>query len=96
MRPVGRRLVQQDAVQLSVDPADWHNYTLEWQTQRVLFQVDDQVILDTPVSPHGRLGLVLWIDNQYAAFNPQGGLRFGRLPTLEPAWLELDNLRVDH
>jgi hypothetical protein len=96
LRPLGRRFVQQDAAQLSINPMDWHSYVLEWQKQRVLFQVDDQVIFETPVSPRGRLGLVLWIDNQYAAFNPQGGLRFGRLPTLEPAWLELDNLRVDH
>ena len=95
LRPLGRRLVQQDAAQLSIDPTEWHSYTLEWQAQRVLFQVDGQAILETPVSPRGRLGLVLWIDNQYAAFTPQGGLRFGRLPTLEPAWLDLDNIQLE-
>ena len=94
LRPLGRRLVQQDAALVTVDPAEWHSYALEWQAQRVLFYVDDQVILDTPVSPRGRLGLVLWIDNQYAAFTPQGGLRFGRLSTPAPAWLELEKIQV--
>jgi hypothetical protein len=38
--------------------------------------------------------MVLWIDNQYAAFTPQGGLHFGRLLTAETAWLEIDSISV--
>jgi hypothetical protein len=37
--------------------------------------------------------LVIWIDNQYAAFTPQGQVRFG-LEATPPAWLEIRGLRI--
>jgi hypothetical protein len=40
------------------------------------------------------MGLVLWIDNQYAAFPPDGKLRAGTLPALEEAWLEISQVQV--
>jgi hypothetical protein len=95
LRPVGRRLVKQDAMQLNIERTEWHHYELDWQTGTTTFQVDGQVVLATQVSPRGQLGLVLWIDNQYAAFTPQGSLRFGRLPTPEAAWLELKDIKVE-
>ena len=52
------------------------------------------IIHTTPVAPHGPLGLVIWIDNQYAALPPTGGLRFGTLANLQPAWLEIEQLEV--
>jgi hypothetical protein len=41
------------------------------------------------------LGLVLWIDNQYAAFPPTGRLRIGSLLNPESAWLELADVEVE-
>ena len=95
LRPVGRRLVKQDAVQLTIERTEWHHYELDWQPGTTTFKVDGQVVLTTQVSPRGQLGLVLWIDNQYAAFTPQGSLLFGRLPTPETAWVELKDIKVE-
>jgi hypothetical protein len=52
------------------------------------------VVLETPVSPLGRGGLVLWIDNQYAAFAPEGEVKLGMLSNSEPAWLELKDISI--
>jgi hypothetical protein len=77
-----------------VDPTQWHRYQIDWHEGRVSFQVDDIVALETPVSPHPPLGLVIWIDNQYAAFTPEGKIGFGVLANPEPAWLEVKEIEV--
>ena len=48
----------------------------------------------TQVSPLGRGGLVLWIDNQYAAFTPEGQVGYGTLGYGEESWLELKNVVI--
>jgi hypothetical protein len=40
------------------------------------------------------MGLVLWIDNQFAAFPPDGKVRFGSLENPEPVWMELSAISV--
>jgi len=45
------------------------------------------------VSPRPPLGLVIWIDNQYAAFTPDGKIGFGVLANDE-AWLEIKELEL--
>jgi hypothetical protein len=94
VRRVLRRLVKQSAVLVPGDVTAWHSYTLDWQLDRVTFAVDGQVIHSTPVAPYGPLGLVIWIDNQYATLPPNGGLRFGTLENPQPAWLEVAQLGV--
>jgi hypothetical protein len=42
----------------------------------------------------GPLGLVIWIDNQYAAWRPDGTLRMGVLANPHPAWMEISELEV--
>lgn len=79
---------QADGIQ-SVDPTHWHKYRLEWRGKRVLFEVDDVRVFESAVSPNPPLGSVIWIDNQYAAFTPEGKIGFGVLENLEPAWLEI-------
>ena len=88
-RKMARKLVRQDAVLVNFDPTDWHTYSLGWAEQGVRMEVDGQVILNTPVTPRRRLGLVLWIDNQYAAWTPEGQVRMGSLANTEPAWIEI-------
>lgn len=88
-RRMARQLVRQDAVLVDVDPTAWHTYSLEWGEHDARMRVDDQEILDTPVTPRRRLGLVLWIDNQYAAWTPEGQVRMGSLANAEPAWVEI-------
>jgi len=86
------RVIEEDGVALSVDVTQWHGYRLEWSPRRVLFEVDGVRALETSVSPRPPLGVVIWIDNQYAAFTPEGKIRFGVLKNPEPAWIEINNL----
>ena len=77
-----------------MDATAWHAYQLDWDSAEVRFWVDGEIKFKTPVSPLGRLGLVLWIDNQFAAFPPDGRLKFGSLDNPEPVWLELSEMSV--
>ena len=78
----------------SLDPIQWHKYQIDWRKEQVSFQVDDVSVFETPVSPNSPLGLVIWIDNQYAAFTPEGKIGFGVLENPEPAWLEIKELEI--
>ena len=93
-RRLGRKLIGQDAVSLSTDATEWHTYTIDWQLNQVIFQIDSQTVLETNISPRPPLGLVLWIDNQYAALPPDGRLTYGNLANEEPAWIEIENLSI--
>jgi hypothetical protein len=84
VRRVLRGLVKQSAALTAGDVTEWHTYTIDWQLDGVIFGVDGRVIHETPLAPQGPLGLVLWIDNQYAALPPKGRLRFGRLAGAGP------------
>ncbi len=92
LRRVMRTRVKETAVALEVDSEEWHHYQLVWRADGVRFTVDGAEAFDTEVSPRGPLGLVLWIDNQYAGLPSSGRLRFGSLPTPEAAWLELEEV----
>jgi len=96
-RKVTRKLlsgvIDEDSVSLSVDVTQWHGYRLEWNPGRVLFDVDHVNVFETPVSPRGPLGIVIWIDNQYAAFTPQGKISFGILEG-GAEWLEIKDLEM--
>jgi hypothetical protein len=94
MRRLGRQFVKQDACALNFDPTEWRRYEIGWIEERVVFMVDGQVALETWISPRPPLGLVLWVDNQYAAFRPEGKTAIGTLPNPEPAWIELDEIEV--
>jgi hypothetical protein len=89
-----RRIIKQDADVLSIDVTRWHKYMLTWETDSVAFNVDDNTVFNTPVSPKGPLGLVIWIDNQYAALPPNGQLDFGTLDTDEHTYLEIKEIVV--
>ncbi len=93
LRRLGARIVGEAAAPMLVDVTNWHQYTFTWLREGVQFKVDSQLLLETPISPRGPLGLVLWIDNQYAAWAPDGGLRYGTLAN-PPAWMEISNLEV--
>ena len=94
IRRVLRLLVKESAAELNVDVTQWHTYRLEWNAGEVRFLLDGDIKLITPISPHGRAGLAMWIDNQFAAFPPDGRVRFGSLDNPEPVWLELSGISV--
>lgn len=93
------RVIAEDGIELSrgdacIDPAYWHRYRLEWSPRRVSFEVDEVQVFESSVSPNPPLGLVIWIDNQYAAFTPEGRIGFGVLENPEPAWLEIRGIEI--
>jgi len=95
LRRMARRLIREDSTRLTLDPTEWHSYQLDWRRDGVRFQVDGTTQLETEISPTGPLGLVIWIDNQYAAFNADGRLRYGLEAGAEAAWLEIDELAIE-
>jgi hypothetical protein len=102
LRRFAQRFLRQDAASLvSLEPAhgpspvtDWHTYSLSWSDDLVRFQVDGVGQLTTDVNPRGPLGLVIWVDNQYAAFPADGRLAFGTLPNDSSAWIEFRDLEL--
>lgn len=93
-RRMGRYLIQQDAVALSFDLTQWHVYRLTWLPEETTFFVDGACVMKTKVSPHPPLGLVIWIDNQFAALPPKGRLSFGTLPNPQAAWIEVEHIEL--
>lgn len=88
------QIVEEDGIRLGVDATEWHAYRFEWSPKRSAFWVNDKLVLETTVSPRPPLGLVIWIDNQFAAWHPDGKIGFGILENTEPAWLEIENLEL--
>jgi hypothetical protein len=85
------KVIAEDSSALSVDATQWHAYRLEWSLTRVVWYVDEVQVFESSVSPYPPLGLVIWIDNQFAAFTPEGKISFGVLAGDE-AWLEISDL----
>jgi len=87
-------LIAQGGTRLHLDVTVWHEYRLDWESDQVRFFVDGDPVLITAAAPRAPLGLVLWIDNQYAAFPPGGRIAFG---TLEgpAARLELAEMSIE-
>jgi hypothetical protein len=96
VRGRANQIVKQDAATLMIDPTAWHVYRLEWRMERAIFFIDGNPVLDTAIVPANRLGLVIWIDNQYAAFTPDGRLGYGTLPNPQSAWIEVERVEINH
>jgi hypothetical protein len=79
---------------LAVDPSAWHAYAIEWTASAVRFFVDGAETLHSDFAPRPPLGLVLWIDNQYAVASARKGFGFGILPLDRGQALELEDIRV--
>ncbi len=85
------RVIAEDGFRLSANPLEWRSYRLDWYPTRVVFWVDETPVFESHVSPNPPLGVVVWIDNQFAAFTPQGKLAAGVLPNAA-SWLEVKDL----
>jgi hypothetical protein len=94
LRTRAARLVAEETVKLQLDPTEWHEYGLEWGSNSVLFRIDETLVLQTKISPQPPQGFVLWIDNQFAAWRPDGSFGYGVLPSQE-CWLEIQDLRLN-
>ncbi len=89
------KVIADDGIRMEVDATQWHRYRLDWRETRASFEVDDELVFESQVSPGPPLGLVIWIDNQFAAFTPAGRIGFGVLENPEPAWLEVKDLELN-
>jgi hypothetical protein len=87
------KVIDEDSVSVNVDVTQWHGYRLEWSVKRTAWYVDDALVFESPVSPNPPLGVIIWIDNQYAAFTPEGKIAFGVLEG-EDEWLEVEELVI--
>lgn len=96
LRRSSRALVRESGRSLQIDVRDWHAYGLLWEVEGVSFTVDGEVVHRTELSPRGRMGLVIWIDNQYFRFDPQGKISFGSLRTDRQQSLAIRNLVLDN
>lgn len=93
-RRLMRRVVAEDGARPSVDVTQWHSYRLNWRETGVSFEVDDAQVFHSSIQPRPPLGSVIWVDNQYAAFTPEGKIGFGVLENPEPAWLEIKDIHI--
>lgn len=92
-RRLAATLVQEDAADFTLDLTEWHSYELIWQASGVEYLVDGETVQRTLLSPRGPLGLVLWLDNQFAAWRPDGRLNYGTLET-DARWIEIRSLAI--
>jgi len=90
-RRMAAALVQERSAQLELDPTEWHTYAFTWEEETVTFRVDGESVLQTTFASRGPLGLVLWLDNQYAYWQPDGRLGYGTLPSPN-AWIEIKEM----
>ena len=92
--PCGQHAIGASEALLPVDLIEPHDYTLDWLPDRVIFRIDGQKVHQSPHSPHGPLGFIAWMDNQYAVVTPQGRFRFGLLPVEQEQYLALDRVEI--
>ena len=88
------KLIFEDSTRIDIDVTQWNEYRIIWEENRVDFEINNHPVFTTSVSPHVPLGLVIWIDNQYAAFLPDGELKAGALENQAPAWMEIDGINI--
>jgi hypothetical protein len=88
------RIIGEDSTGINIDVTQWNEYLLHWEKNRVIFEINGHPIFMTAMSPVGPLGLVIWIDNQYAAFLPSGKIKAGTLENQAPAWMEVDGIKI--
>ncbi|MGB7538727.1 MAG: hypothetical protein WBM17_09325 [Anaerolineales bacterium] len=91
---LARRFYSAEERLLGIDPTFWHTYAIEWTSTAARFSVDGREVLRSAHPPHSPLGLVLWIDNQYAFASPEKGFGFGVLPRDREQALELEDARI--
>jgi hypothetical protein len=94
MRRRVAEILIQDSQSIVVDTTQWHKYELFWRQEATSFLVDGKQVLETTASPRGPLGLVLWIDNQAAAWKPDGQIGYRLLQGENGAWMEVKNIQV--
>jgi hypothetical protein len=61
---------------LDIDATQWHEYEIDWRTDRAVWRIDGREVLRAERPPRGPLGFVAWIDNYRATFTRDGRFAF--------------------
>lgn len=93
--PIGQRAIGVSEALVPVEMTNWHTYTIHWQPESVYFEVDGQTILNSPSSPEGPLGFVMWLDNQYMIVTPYGNFGAGLVAKVDEQWMEVSTLKIE-
>lgn len=94
IRRLASHFIHEDFTRLAVDATLWHTFRLDWLAGSVEFYIDEKIVASSPISPRAPLGLVIWIDNQYATFSSDGTVRYGTQENRTPAWQEIRDLKI--
>ncbi len=92
--PIAQRAIGVCEALVDAEMTSWHTYVLEWGIGGAQFSVDGERVLRCETAPRGPLGLVMWLDNQYAVVTPWGRFRFGLLKAPGRQWMEVDWLSI--
>lgn len=95
IRKAARGLIGESSAAHKLDETLRHAYGIEADSGGVSFSIDGAAVFRSEKLPRGRLGLVIWIDNQYAAYTQEGKLGYGMQENQAPAWLEIKDLKID-
>jgi hypothetical protein len=93
-RKVLSEVIHSNAAAIAVKPEEFHYYRIAWRERQSSFWVDEQRVLEAGLSPRPPLGLVVWVDNQYAAFEQNGTIRWGIQSNGAAATLEIQDLEA--
>lgn len=96
-RPImklARRMIKAHERLIDLKMTEWHDYELTWNEGLAVFRVDAAEVLRSPAPPAPPLGLVMWIDNQYAVASETGDFRFGLIPHPEERWMEIQGFSI--
>ncbi len=92
--PIGQRAIGVHETLLDLDMTAWHRYRIAWQPDYVRFFVDETLVLHADQAPRGRVGLVIWKDNQAMTVTPWSLPRHQLVACGEEQWLEIADLAV--
>ncbi len=96
LRHLAGRVIQQDNHTLEIDVTQEHLYALHWHAGGISWEVDGKQVHHSTCSPRPPLGLVLWVDNQYAAWRPDGRIQFGVLPVTDVLEIRICDFLLTH
>ncbi|MHC1785422.1 MAG: hypothetical protein AB9891_22185 [Anaerolineaceae bacterium] len=94
MIKIAKEVILDEFLILNVNQTEWNTYRLDLFEERVDFYINNTLTSRTTAAPRGKLGALLWIDNQYAGITSNGNFQAGLLENSQPAWLEIKDWHI--
>lgn len=80
---------------LDGDLRQWQSYEILWTAEALKFSVNGKIVQEAPCSIRSRLGLVIWLDNQYLYFDPWKKISWGACVLTQRQALHIRNLSLE-